>query len=114
MPEDLSPIQVTADPVLLAFELPLRRTFYPYGYPLVLETNSRDVIQAAEEGWGGFERMFNGAPARVCLGVTESDSEAPLPASVIRAREHLMSIVADAENFMQCDFDRDFAFGWVT
>jgi hypothetical protein len=114
MPEDLSPLQVTADPVLSAFELPLRRTFYPFGYPLVLETNSRDVIDAAEEGWGGFERMFNDEPARVCLGVTDTDSESPLPASVIRAREHLMSIVADAENFMQCDFDRGFAFGWVT
>jgi len=114
MPEDLSPIQVTADPVLLAFELPLRRTFYPFGYPLVLETNSRDVIYAAEEGWGGFERMFNAEPVRMCLGVTDGDSESPLPASVIRAREHLMSIVADAENFVQCDFDRGFSFGWVT
>ncbi len=88
--------------------------FYPYGYPLVLETNSRDVIDAAEEGWGGFERMFNEKPVRVCLGVTDRDSESPLPVSVIRAREHLMSIVADAENFMQCDFDRGFGFGWVT
>ena len=25
-----------------------------------------------------------------------------------------MSIVADPENFMLCDFDRGFAFGWVT
>ncbi len=114
MPEELGPIQVTADPVLLAFELPLRRTFYPLGYPLVLETNSRDVIHAAEEGWGGFERMFNDEPVRVSLGVAESESESPLPASVIRAREHLMSIVADAENFLLCDFDRAFAFGWVT
>ena len=60
MPEDLSPIQVTADPVLSAFELPLRRTFYPLGYPLVLETNSQDVMQAAEEGWGEFQCMFHG------------------------------------------------------
>jgi hypothetical protein len=114
MPEDLSPIQVTADPVLSAFELPLRRTFYPLGYPLILETNSQDVIQAAEEGWGEFERMFVEEPVRVCLGVSENDSESPLPASVVREREHLMSIVADAENFMLCDFDRGFSFGWVT
>jgi hypothetical protein len=114
MTEDLSPIQVIADPVLSAFELPLRRTFFPFGYPLVLETNSHDVIQAAEEGWGAFEQMFIGDPVRVCLGVAESDSESPLPASVVRSREHLMSIVADPENFMLCDFDRGFAFGWVT
>lgn len=113
MPEDLSPIQVTADPVFSAFELPLRRTFFPLGYPLVLETNSRDVILAAEEGWGESERMFSQDPVRVCLGVTEGDSESPAAASVIRAREHLMSIVAGSENFMVCDFDQGFAFGWV-
>ncbi|MGA2212183.1 MAG: hypothetical protein ABSH31_02815 [Bryobacteraceae bacterium] len=114
MTEDLTPIQVTTDPVLSAFELPLRRTFYPLGYPLVLETNSRDVIRAAEEGWGAFERMFIEDPVRVCLGISENNSESPLPASVVRAREHLMSVVADSANFLLCDFDRGFAFGWVT
>jgi hypothetical protein len=114
MPEESSSVRVTADPVLSAVELPLRRTFYPLGYPLVLETNSHDVLQAAEESWGAFERMFDTDPVHVCLGVAEGDSESPAPAPVIRAREHLMSIVADPENFMLCDFDRGFAFGWVT
>jgi hypothetical protein len=114
MTQDLTPIQVTPDPVLSAFELPLRRTFYPLGYPLVLETNSQDVIQAATEGWGAFECMFNHEPVRVCLGVAEGDSDSPAPASLVRAREHLMSIVADPGNFLLCDFDRGFAFGWVT
>jgi hypothetical protein len=80
----------------------------------VLETNSRDVIQAAEEGWGAFDRMFNQDPVRICLAVSENDSEPPSQVPVVRAREHLMSIVADAENFLLCDFDRGFAFGWVT
>ena len=114
MPEDLSPIQVTADPVLSAFDLPLRRTFYPIGYPLVLETNSQDVMQAAEEGWGEFQCMFHDEPVRVCLGVADCDSESPLPASMVRSRENLVSIVADPENFMLCDLDKGFAFGWVT
>ncbi len=114
MTEDLSPIQTIPDPVLSECELPLRRTFYPYGYPLALETNSQDVIQAAEEGWGAFERTLIGDPVRVCLGVAEGDSESPLPPSVTRAREHLMSIVAGPQNFMLCDFGRGFAFGWVT
>ena len=114
MPEALSSIPVTADPVLSAFELPLRGSFYPLGYPLVLETNSHDVLQAADECWGAFEGMFDQDPVRVCLGVAKGDSDSPAPAAIIRAREHLMSIVADPENFMLCDFDRGFAFGWVT
>ncbi len=115
MTEDLSPIQTVPDPVLSERELPLRRTFYPLGYPLVLETNSHDVIQAAEEAWGATEQMFAVEPVRVCLGVVEGDSESPLPVvPVYRAREHLMSIMAGPENFMLCDFHRGFAFGWVT
>ncbi len=114
MTDDLSQIQVTADPVLSAFDLPLRRTYYPLGYPLALETNSQDVIHAAEEGWSAFEQIFDQVPVRLCLGVADSDSTSPAPESVIRAREHLMSIVADPGNFMLCDFERGFAFGWVT
>jgi hypothetical protein len=113
MPGNLSSIQISADPVLSAFHLPLCRTFFPLGYPLVLETNSHDVLQAAEESWGGFEQMFSQHPVRLCLGVAESHSDSPAQEPVIRAREHLMSIVAGPENFMVCDFDHGFAFGWV-
>ena len=59
------PEHVATDPVFSAFELPLRRTFFPLGYPLVLETNSRDVMLAAEEGWGASERMFGVDPYRL-------------------------------------------------
>ena len=114
MPEHRNPDQGTADPVFSTFALPLRRIFFPLGYPLALETNSRDVMLAAEEGWGVSEQMFKHDPVRICLGVAPGSSESPAAASVIRAREHLMSIVADADNFMQCDFERGFAFGWVT
>jgi len=114
MPQHQSTLPVTSDPVFSSFELPLRHIFFPIGYPLLLETNSRDVILAAEEGWGANQRMFDRDPVRVCLGVTDSDTQSPAPPALIRARENLMSIVADADNFMQCDFDRCFAFGWVT
>ncbi len=108
------PEHVAADPVFSAVALPMRRTFFPLGYPLVLETNSRDVMLAAEEGWGASERIFHDVPVRVCLGVSGGNTEMRAPASVIRAREHLMSIIAGPENFLQCDFERGFAFGWVT
>lgn len=110
----MNPAQVIADPVLAAFELPLRRTFFPLGYPLALETNSSDVILAAEESWGASERIFDQDPVRICLGVSEDAGGSATLAAVIRAREHLMSIVAGPENFLQCDFERGFAFGWVT
>ena len=106
--------KVSLDPVLSAFELPLRQTFYPFGFPLVLETNSADVMAAATEGWCPFEQMFDEEPVRMSLGVLEGGGDAlPLDA-VVRSREHMMSIVADHENFVVCDFNSGFAFGWVT
>lgn len=102
------------DPVLSSFELGLRRILYPYGFPLQLESNSPDVIAAAAEGWGEFEQTFDAPPVRLCLGVT-GRSRDPLPIeSIIRSRENLMSVVADANNFVTCDFSAGFAFGWVT
>jgi hypothetical protein len=104
----------TSDPVLSSFELEFQRMLYPFGYPLQMESNSADVIAAAVEGWGLYEQTFDVQPVRVCLGV-RGRSRNPLPLeSVIRSREHMMSVVADACNFVICDFNAGFAFGWVT
>lgn len=107
--------KVTHDPVLASFDFPLRRTFYPYGFPLEIQSNSPDVIAAASEGWGAFEQALFEPPVRLALGVIEGTADrAPLADSVFRSREHLMSIVADSENFVVCDFLGGYAFGWVT
>ncbi|HUA20328.1 MAG TPA: hypothetical protein VMB25_16385 [Bryobacteraceae bacterium] len=114
MQENPSLEQDIADPVLSKAGLPLSRTFYPYGFPLELETNAEDVLQAAEEGWGAFLPAFDAAPVRLLLGVIEGEPEALPLRSAVRARGHLMSIVANARNFAVCDFEQGFAFGWVT
>ena len=105
---------VLPDPVLSALELPLRARFYPFGFPLDLSTNSVHVIQAAEEGWGKFVQQFDETPARIDLGVAPSSATQIPPQSIFRSREHLMFFVADAENYMICDFKQNFGFGWTT
>jgi len=109
-----SSARVHPDPVFSALHLPLRRTFFPLGYPLALETNSQEVLQAAEESWGDFECMSLLDPVRFSLGVSGNRFEGRVKEPTLRAREHLMSIVSDPENFLLCDFERGFAFGWVT
>jgi hypothetical protein len=110
-----SEIELTLhDPVLSEFELPRRAVHYPFGFPLELQTNSEDVIRAAEQSWGLFAPEFGGTPTRISLAVSDND-ESPLPPPpAFRSRGHLMSIVSDAENFVICDFSRGYAFGWVT
>jgi len=82
------------------YNLPLRRTFYPLGYPLHLETNSQDVVEAAAEGWGMFSQTFDEPPVRLCLNVTDSDTGLSGLRSEFRWHEHLMLVLADPENFM--------------
>src|SRR5579864_1827402 len=108
MPESFTQ-QIAADPVLSKCELGLRRLYYPLGFPLELQTNSREVIEAATEAWGLFSQSFNIAPMRLALGVKEGVETGPLPSKpTFLAREHLMAIIIDPDNFVMCDFQQAF------
>jgi hypothetical protein len=102
------------DSLLANFDLPCHARFYPMGFPLDLETNSEDVIQAAAEGWGRFAQQFDEAPVRLTLGVSD-EGEMPCPAEPrIIAREHLITSLWNHSNFSVCDMQSGFAFGWIT
>jgi hypothetical protein len=103
------------DPVLSKVDLSYRELFYPLGFPLEVQSNSREVIDAASENWGMFSKSFDIAPMRLALGVREAAEAEPLPAkSNILSREHLMAIIANADNFVMCDFEQAYSFGWIT
>src|SRR5205807_9761899 len=53
-------------------------------------------------------------PIRLSLAVSESLAPPRLVQPSDRARDQLMSIISDAENYVMCDFNSSFAFGWVT
>jgi hypothetical protein len=109
-----SQIDAPVDSLVANFELPRRARFYPLGFPLELETNSEEVIQAAAEGWGRFAPRFDETPVRLSLGVSERQ-EMPLPSEPrIDTPEHLITFFWDQFNFAVCDMRSGFAFGWVT
>jgi hypothetical protein len=107
--------QALEDPVLSKFELPHQRLYYPLGFPLEVQTNSREVLDAAADIWGPFSRTFETAPMRLALGVREVAEAEPLPAkSNILSREHLLAVIANTDNFLMCDFQQAYSFGWIT
>jgi hypothetical protein len=107
--------QVVEDPLLSNFDLGLRRLYYPLGFPLEVHTNSRKVIEAASEAWGLFSQSFDITPMRLALGVRETHQAEPLPAkSNFFAREHLLAMIVDADNFVMCDFQQAYSFAWIT
>jgi len=103
-----------ADPVLSHFRLPLRGTYYPLGFALEIITNSAEVLAAAQESWGSFQKKFSEIPLRLEIGIMADGSrDCPLPPAC-RSRGNLLTIVADAGNFSVCDLSRGFAFAWLT
>jgi hypothetical protein len=103
-----------ADPVLSHLRLPLRGTYYPLGFALEIATNSDEVLAAAEESWGGFQKKFSELPLRIEIGVMADDSRECPPPPGCRSRGNLLTIIADAGNFCVCDLNRGFAFAWLT
>jgi hypothetical protein len=102
-----------ADPMMARTELPLQQTFYPFGFPLQVLTNSEEVLDAAHESWNGFRQIFDMEPIRFHVGVAEGGSMECPPAPSSRVREHLCSHVADGENFAVSDAARLFSFIWL-
>ena len=104
---------IAGDPLLSNIALPLRKTYYPLGFAVEIETNSDEVLAAAEESWGALREVFS-LPAlkiRIALGAGSSGLCPPPP--VFRGQRHLLSIVADAQNFAVCDRLQGFAFVWL-
>jgi hypothetical protein len=103
------------DPVLSDFRLPLRAVYYPLGFAVEIATNSGEVLAAAEESWGRFQKAFSEPPVRLEIGVTAEDSQECLPPPPsCWARGHLLTNIADAKNFSVCDLRGGFGFAWLT
>jgi hypothetical protein len=101
-------------PLLARQEFAHRRTFYPLGFAVEIETNSIEILLAASESWREHICASTDTPLRIRLGVTEANSSSCPPAPIPRSDGHLLSIVADAANFAVCDLLQGMAFGWVS
>jgi len=102
------------DPVLAHAKLPLRETYFPLGFPLTVVTNSTAVLDAARQNWGSFTKLFDHKPIQIDIGVTSTGSHVCPPTPVSRIRGHLVTSIADGENFVINDTSRGYAMMWVT
>jgi hypothetical protein len=102
------------DPILCKVPLPLRAVFYPLGFAFEIITNSQAVLDAANESWGHAEQRDSSPALQLRIGVTAGSSGNCPPAPLVRGQQHLLSIVADAQNQAVCDLKTGFAFAWLT
>jgi hypothetical protein len=85
------------DPLLGDAELALSEMFYPAGFPLRLATNSRDVLDAAGQSWGLFQKEFDTPAMEFRVLVEPGGQVAAEP--TFRKQGHLLLYVSDAHNF---------------
>jgi hypothetical protein len=88
-------------------ELPLKRTFYPLGFPAELRTNSAEMLAEAEEKWGMFEKRFDTETIQVDIHVVETDSTECPPPPWCRIMQPLVVTVSDADNYFIADISRN-------
>jgi hypothetical protein len=89
------------DPLRCDLELAHSGMFYPAGFPLHISTNSRDVLEAAAEAWAPFYRAFDTPAMKFRVAVESGGERCGEPA--FRLQGHLLSFVADAQNFAAGD-----------
>jgi hypothetical protein len=94
--------------------MPLRATYHPLGFSLEISTNSPDVLTAAQESWGYFQKAFLQPQLRICIGVLDDGSAICDRSPVVRARGSMMVRVADADNYSVSNIESGFAFAWLT
>ena len=105
---------MTPDPLGYGEALPLEERFFPLGFPLVLRTNSGEVVEAARGSWGEFEKAFETPAIELRIVVRGDEEEAArtlLEGPVFRGKGHLLALVLGTENFAVCDLERGFGFG---
>jgi hypothetical protein len=108
----VTPSVTHSDPLLRDFELPIRRTYHPYGFQVDLASNSADVHQAAAEAWSMYGAAYSDPAITFRIAVQPGDELSPQP--VYRAQAHLYTIVASQQNYACLDFETRFGYAWIT
>jgi hypothetical protein len=93
--------------------MPFSATYFPLGFPLEIRTNTREVLAAAEESWGTFEQRVEMPPIRMQVGMRDGPSLCP-GVMVPRGHRHLLTGIADADNFFVIDLKKDLSFAWIS
>ncbi len=101
------------DPLLYHADLPYVGRYYPYGFPVEVATNVREVLDAASDSFGAYAPHFDRPPIRIHVMVSEGSGVHP-PSPVLRGQRSLTMWVADTENFACIDRLQRFGFSCVT
>jgi hypothetical protein len=103
-----------ADPLQYEVPLPMSVVVHPIGYPVRIETNSMDVVRAADEAWGLFPCLRQTPPVQVRFIVAEPSRPAERIPPHFRGQGHLIAYTMGPDDYAVADLAAGFVFGWLT
>lgn len=89
-----------------AEELPLCATYYPFGFPARVRTNSARVLEQFEQLWGMFYKLRDTEPIQCDVRFIEESSTACPPEPTYHLMLPLVISIADENNFGIVDLER--------
>jgi|ERR1035441_6448724 hypothetical protein len=101
------------DPLLYRAPLPYEGRYYPYGFPVDVASDTREVLDAAQESFGAYAPRFDRPPLRVHVLTSQGSGVRP-PEPVLRGQRNLQTWVSDRENFAVIDRRERFGYSCVT
>ncbi len=101
------------DPLMYLAPLPHVGRYYPFGFPVDIASDMREVLDAAHESWGMYAPRFDKPPIRLHVLTSEGSGGLP-PSPVLRGQRNLLMWVSDQENFAVCDRRQAFGYCCVT
>ncbi|MGO4883763.1 MAG: hypothetical protein ACLP59_23525 [Bryobacteraceae bacterium] len=101
------------DPLLYRTPLPYQVRIYPYGFPVDVSSDAREVLDAARASFGAYAPRYDRPPLRLHVMVADGGSGSP-PEPVLRGQRNLLTWVSDRENFAAIDWRERFGFSCVT
>lgn len=102
------------DALYSGMELPLKKVFYPLGYPVAIATNDMAVLEIADDTFPHTHQLHLGPQLLVNIGVIEGGSTECPHEPARREHSHLYSLVADADNQALLDLNTCTSFAWIT
>lgn len=82
---------------------PFEATFYPFGFPVKVRSNSEAAVAIAHDEWRAWQQAFDDPPIELTFHISPSQSDHHPPASTFYADKHLFSVNADDDNFARGD-----------
>jgi len=112
MPGDNAIERQINDPLLYRAPLPYTARYYPYGFPVDVASDAREVLDAVRESFGAYASRFDRPPLR--LHVIAGEGSGLPPAPVLRGQRHLLEWVSDRDNFAVIDRRERFGCCWAS